>query len=278
MTVVRRFLIASSLARLISRERGSRPIIEGYFAAQQGRVSYVVQDGERSQLVLGSEPTGSALIEERTDIPPAHAEALLNVCAGRVTYERSAVPIDDGAEVLIDRMSEPGVINIVTVEFHYPEEAEAFTPLTWFGPEITSEARFSGQMIAMNGPPQVEEVQLSNSTVEAMLDLLEGRHSAVEPVPAPAPRSAVDDSVLDALRRLSTSSFVRRPTTAAEGQAASPDAEMPDVDRRPNYAPEAQEASDAAEPDEARPVDADEASRPSTERSIRSRLFPRLTH
>ena len=102
-------------------------------------------------------------MKERTDIPLAHAEALLNVCAGRVTYERSAVPIDGGAEVLIDRMSEPGVINTVTVEFQYPEEAEAFTPLTWFGPEITSEARFGGQMIAMNGPPQVEEVPLSNT-------------------------------------------------------------------------------------------------------------------
>jgi hypothetical protein len=102
MTVVRRFLMASSLARLVSRERGSRSIIEGYFAAQQGRVSYVVQDGERSQLVLGSEPTGSALIEERTDIPPAHAEALLAVCAGRLTLERSALAID-GAHAAVSR-------------------------------------------------------------------------------------------------------------------------------------------------------------------------------
>ena len=135
MTVVRRFLMASSLARLISRERGSRPIIEGYFAAQQGRVSYVFQDGERSQLVLGSEPTGSALVEERTDIPPAHAEALLAVCAGRLTLERSALGIDGGAEVLIERIIEPGPLNTVTVEFHNEEEAEAFTPPAWFGPK-----------------------------------------------------------------------------------------------------------------------------------------------
>src|SRR5215207_8959114 len=98
MTVVRRFLLASSSARLVSRERGSTFITEGCFAAQQGRSSYVVIGGERYHLVLVTEPTESALVEERTDIPPAHAEALLDVCAGRVTYERSAVPIRPEAE------------------------------------------------------------------------------------------------------------------------------------------------------------------------------------
>src|SRR5918995_5092303 len=142
MTVIRRFLIASSLARLVARETGSRPIIEGYFAAQQGRVSYVFQDGERSQLVVGSEPTESALVEERTDIPPAHAEALLEVCAGRVIYERSAVPIDSGAEVLIDRMTHPGVLDTVSVELDNPDQAAAFVPPVWFGPEITAEPSF----------------------------------------------------------------------------------------------------------------------------------------
>ena len=38
MTVVRRFLLTSSLARLIARDRGSTSITEGYFAGQQGRV------------------------------------------------------------------------------------------------------------------------------------------------------------------------------------------------------------------------------------------------
>jgi CYTH domain-containing protein len=93
MTVVRRFLFASSLARLIARDRGSTSITEGYFAGQQGRVSYVVLEGERAQLILTLEPTGSASVDERTDIPRAHAEALLDVCAGRLTLERSTLPI-----------------------------------------------------------------------------------------------------------------------------------------------------------------------------------------
>jgi hypothetical protein len=107
MTVVRRFLLASSLARLIARDRGSNSITEGYFAGQQGRVSYVALDAERAGLVLTSEAAGSAPMEERTEIPRAHAEALLDVCAGRLSLERSTLPIDGGAEVLIERIAQP---------------------------------------------------------------------------------------------------------------------------------------------------------------------------
>jgi len=133
MTVVRRFLLASSLARLVSRERGLF-ITEGYFAAQQGRSSYVVIGGERYHLVLVTEPTESALVEERTDIPPAHAEAVLDVCAGRVTLDRSRVGIDGGGEVLIDRMTHPGVLDTVSVELDNPDQAAAFVPPVWFDP------------------------------------------------------------------------------------------------------------------------------------------------
>jgi len=269
MTVVRRFLMASSLARLVSRERGSRSIIEGYFAAQQGRVSYVLQDGERSQLVLGSEPTGSTLIEERTDIPPAHAEALLAVCAGRLTLERSTLGIDGGAEVLIERIIEPGPLSTVTVEFHNEEEAEAFTPPAWFGPEITTEPSFSRQVISFNQMPEVGEVSLSNGIVEVVLDLLDGRADD-QLVPTPAHLQAVETSVFDALRRLSASVGSTASSEAPEAGPAMPD----DINHEGTYA-EAEEASKPAQHDEARAADADAPSRPS---KIRPRLFPRLTH
>jgi len=73
------------LARLVARERDSTGITEGYFAAQHGRSFHVVVDGERCQLVLIAEAEGAAPVEERAELPRAHAEALLDVCAGRVT-------------------------------------------------------------------------------------------------------------------------------------------------------------------------------------------------
>ena len=271
MTVVRRFLLVSSLARLIARDRGSTSITEGYFAGQQRRVSYVALDAERAGLVMTSEPTGSAPVKERTEIPRAHAEALLDVCAGRLTLERSTLPIDGGAEVLIERIAQPRGINTVTVEFHNPDEAQAFTPPPWFGPEITTEPSFGRQVIALDRLPELPEVPLSNAIMEAVLDLLEDRASTSQPVTAPAPRSSIDTSVLDALTRLSAGAS-GRPTAPPEAHEASPEPQMPDNERTA-YA--SGTPSEAPERDKVHPVDFDEPPRPST---VRPRLFPRLTH
>jgi hypothetical protein len=186
---------------------------------------------------LISEPTGSALAEERTEVPRAHAEALLDVCAGRLRLERSPLAIEGGAEVLIERITEPGPLNTVTVEFHNGEEAEAFTPPAWFGPEITTEPSFGRQVIALTQMPDVGEVPLSNSIVEAVLDLLEGRADD-QPVPTPARLRSVETSVLDALRRLTTSG---RATNSSAYEAA--ETPMHHADHRAPDAPEAQEAS-----------------------------------
>jgi hypothetical protein len=215
---------------------------------------------------------GSAPVEERTEIPRAHAEALLDVCAGRLTLERSTFSIDGGAEVLIERVTHPGVINTVTVEFHNPDEAEAFTPPSWFGPEITTEPSFGRPVIALDRLPEVPEVPLSNAMVEAVFDLLEGRVSLSQPVTEPAPRpSSIETSVLEALSRLSASGAPGR-TAPPEAYEASPEPQMPDSERTalvPGARP-----SESTDRDKVRPVDSDEPSRPSR---VRPRLFPRLT-
>ena len=229
-------------------------------------------DGERAQLVLTSEPTGSAPVEERTEIPRTHAEALLDVCAGRLSLERSTLPIDGGAEVLIERITQPGVINTVTVEFHNPDEAEAFTPPTWFGPEITTAPSFGRQVIAFDRLPEVGEVPLSNSTVEAVLDLLESRVSLSPPVTASAGGPSIENSVLDALRRLSLSGASGHAAAPPEAHEASPEPQMPEIEPT-TYALHA-DPLEPTEPDKA-PAQADEPSRPSR---VRPRLFPRLTH
>jgi hypothetical protein len=180
--------------------------------------------------------------------------------------------MDGGAEVSIERITQPGPINTVTVEFHNPDEAEAFTPPTWFGPEITTEPSFGRQVIAVDRLPEVGEVPLSNSTVEAVLDLLEGRVSLSPRVTATARRPSIETSVLDALSRLSASGAAGRATAPPEAHEASPEPQMPDIEPT-IYAPDAHR-SEPTERDKA-PADAEEPSRPSR---TRPRLFPRLTH
>jgi hypothetical protein len=65
MSIRRRFLIASSVARLIQTERGGQRIVEGYFPEREERSSYVCLDRHSGTLVLVAHgPHG--LAEERT--------------------------------------------------------------------------------------------------------------------------------------------------------------------------------------------------------------------
>jgi CYTH domain-containing protein len=287
MTVVRRFLLASSLARVVSRERGSTSSIEGYFAGEHGRSSYIVIEGDRSHLVLVLEAPGSARVEERTEVPRRHAEALLNVCAGRVTLERSRVTIDGGGEVLIDRMTHPGLLDTVSVEFDDPDQAAAFAPPVWFGLEITAEPSYERQVIALNVLPPLEDIPLSNATLETLLDLLEGRGSDVQHAATAIVAPSIESSAFEALRRL----FPGRSTEPSKPWQAKPEQQGPDIDPVPTQASELSSYEDeqpdadagappehSVEPEELRSGDADRFAKTNAERSIRSRLFSRLTH
>jgi hypothetical protein len=52
MSTTRRFLLASSLARLIEKERGGHRVIEGYFPIHADRSSYVQVHGNIGQVDL----------------------------------------------------------------------------------------------------------------------------------------------------------------------------------------------------------------------------------
>src|SRR3712207_3638276 len=102
MTVRRRFLLAPSFARLIQRERGGLRHVEGFFPERRDRSSWVRLEENKGLLILMTlGPDGEA--EDQTDIPVAHAHALLEVCAGDVDYIRTALPISEG-HALIDEI------------------------------------------------------------------------------------------------------------------------------------------------------------------------------
>jgi CYTH domain-containing protein len=220
MPIVRRFLLAPSFARLIRKERGSQRVTEGYFPTQSGRNSHVLLDGSLCQLVLVTPEDGMAS-EERTEVPRAHADALLDVCAGRTVYERARVPVGGGREALVDRITHPGVLDLVSVEFEDREEAASFLFPAWFGPEVTADAGFDRRGIALQGVPAVGDVPLTDAALEALLDTLEDRFGRAR-FAAPAPRRATNDSsVIDALRRLATPDQASADAAPEAGEDAS---------------------------------------------------------
>ncbi len=189
MSVVRRFLVAPSLVRLLRKERGGARITEGYFAPQAGRTSFVRLQGNNCFLVLVTGAEG-ATAEERTEVPRAHGDALLDVCAGKAIYERTAVSLA-GNEALVDRYVRPAGLDLVSLVFEEAEAAKAFVPPVWFGAEVSTDAAYHGQAIALTGVPSAGEVPLSNAALEAVLDLIEPRfgssRSTIPPWPPTPP-------------------------------------------------------------------------------------------
>ncbi|TXM66189.1 hypothetical protein FV226_23915 [Methylobacterium sp. WL12] len=224
MSVVRRFLVAPALVRLIRKERGGGRITEGYFAPQGGRTSFVRVDGQQCHLVLVTKDAQGAAAEERTDVPRAHGDALLDVCSGKAAYDRTAVSLG-AKEAIIDRYVSPGSLDLVSVSFDEPGEAAAFSAPAWFGRDVTDDATFDCQALALQGIPSTGEIGLSNAALDAVLDLIEprfgfGRYGANART---GDKPAEKDGVVDALRRIAGSGA---PAVAA-AVAAAPVVEAP---------------------------------------------------
>ncbi|MXQ11419.1 hypothetical protein [Microvirga makkahensis] len=193
MVAYRRYLIASSLARLIRKERGGNRITEGHFPNQADRSSFVIVDGDKGSLVL-VQAGANGPVEERTDVPRPHAEALLDVTPGKIDYLLTHLTVGT-RDIQIARFVTPGPLDMISVSFESEEEARDFRPLSWFGPDITSDASYQNRSIALNGPPQVPEVPLTNAALNSLLDTLENRYGggrAYASQPQPQTRTAAE--------------------------------------------------------------------------------------
>jgi CYTH domain-containing protein len=233
MSITRRFLIAPPLARLLRRDRGGSRVTEGHFPNQTGRSSHVYLDGETSSLVLLTIAGDGSPREERTDVPRAHAEALLDVAPGKVDYARTRLHAA-GREIWVDRFVTPGPLDVIQVAFDDDEEAARFAPPSWFGPEVTSDSAFQTRSIALQKLPEQPEVLLSNAALDSLLDALENRFGAPRPI-ASSRRAAGGE---DSLRRLSNT-FGEAPARPREVIVPPPTA---DEAAAPQPAPTAAEA------------------------------------
>ena len=240
MSTVRRFLVAPSLVRLIRKERGGARITEGHFAPQGGRASFVRVDGQQCQLVLVNKGPDGIPVEERTDVPRAHGDALLDVCPGKAAYDRTTLNVG-GREIAIDRYVSPGSLDLISLAFDNDGEAAGFHAPNWFGREVSANPSFERQSLAIQGVPAAEEVALSNAALDAVLDLIEPRFGFGR-YGSNARSAEADEGALGAMRRIVT------PAQAAPVQAAP-------VQAAPvQPAPAVAAAAPAPEPAEPAPV------------------------
>src|SRR5690242_20595490 len=169
----RRFLVASSLARLIRKEQGiAGRIVEGYFPARPDWDHFVSLEPGHAYLILAPAREGGGEVEQ-TEVPRAQAEALLAVCAGKVGFECTIVPLRDDQQALLQRFVAPGPLDLLSVEFAAGEDADGFVPPAWFGPEVTQNPAYHRGSLARAGLPAPEDIPLSNTMLDGLLDLLE---------------------------------------------------------------------------------------------------------
>jgi CYTH domain-containing protein len=168
MRIARRFLIAPSLARLVRREVGARRVLEGHFPPSHNRQSHVLLDGKCHLVLLTREPGGEPE-EERAEVSLRQAHFLLDICAGKIIYERSRIDLSEW-EAAIDSFTAPGALVLAALEFEIQEEADGFAPPAWFGPEVTKEAGYERQSIAIKGLPHVPDVPLTEAGLNGLLD------------------------------------------------------------------------------------------------------------
>ena len=174
MITERRFLVASSLARLIQRERGTAGrIVEAYFPPKSDRRQLVRVEQQQSRLILLSLADDGQFLQEETAIPQRHAEGLIDVAAGTVAYDRVSLALGRDIEATLDRFIVPRELDFLTVSI--PSNPHAFAPLPWFGLEVTDEPAFTSFGLALDAAPNVDAMEPSNAALEALLDTLEGR-------------------------------------------------------------------------------------------------------
>ncbi|HWT26275.1 MAG TPA: CYTH domain-containing protein [Solirubrobacteraceae bacterium] len=128
---------------------------QGYLAiAEDGVEVRLRRRAGRTVLTVKSGPA-HVRVEEEMPIEPRRFEALWPLTEGRrVVKTRYLVPAGDGLTIELDLYAE-NLDGLVTAEIEFPSEAAsaAFEPPAWLGADITGDARYANQSLALHGIP-----------------------------------------------------------------------------------------------------------------------------
>jgi adenylate cyclase len=151
--IERKFVLAEPPAGL--GERPGDRIEQGYLAiADDGVEVRVRRRGGGATLTVKSGP-GQVRTEEEIAIDDRRFESLWPLTDGRrVTKTRHEVPLEAGltAEVDVYDGAHDGLVT-AEIEFGSVEASERFSPPEWLGREVTGDARYANQSLAVNGRP-----------------------------------------------------------------------------------------------------------------------------
>src|SRR5687768_2002552 len=149
--IERKFVLTEPPADLPAGE----PIEQGYLAiAPDGVEVRIRRRAGRSTLTVKSGPA-HVRVEEELEIDDRRFEALWALTDGRrIAKTRHLVPLEGGetAEVDVFEGAHAGLLT-AEIEFASTEASAAFAPPGWLGQEVTGDARYANQSLALAGVP-----------------------------------------------------------------------------------------------------------------------------
>ena len=149
--IERKFVLTEPPAELPAGE----PIEQGYLAiAPDGVEVRIRRRAGRSSLTVKSGPA-HVRVEEEMEIDDRRFEALWALTEGRrIAKTRHLVPLGDelAAEVDVFADAHEGLLT-AEIEFPSTEASAAFAPPAWLGTEVTGDARYANQSLALHGAP-----------------------------------------------------------------------------------------------------------------------------
>jgi|RhiMethySRZTD1v2_1073278.scaffolds.fasta_scaffold1064838_2 adenylate cyclase len=149
--IERKFLVAQPPDDLPPGE----PVEQGYLAvAPDGTEVRIRRRAGTCTLTIKSGPA-HVRVEEELEIDERRFEALWALTEGRrIAKTRHVVALGSGLEAELDvyEGAHAGLL-VAEVEFPSAAESEAFSPPGWFGRELTGDARYANQSLALDGAP-----------------------------------------------------------------------------------------------------------------------------
>ena len=149
--IERKFLLTRPPEQLPAGES----IEQGYLAiAPDGVEVRVRRRAGRSTLTVKSGPA-HVRVEEEIDIDDRRFEALWALTEGRrIAKTRHLVPLEGGVTAEVD-VYEDALAGLLTaeIEFRTTDASAEFAPPDWLGLEVTGDARYANQSLALAGIP-----------------------------------------------------------------------------------------------------------------------------
>jgi CYTH domain-containing protein len=154
MEIERKFLVQAPPDDLDRHPHG--PVVQGYLAIQTDGTEVRIRRREDGPVLTVKSGGSLARVEEEVALDDGTFERLWPLTEGRrIDKVRYLVPAEKGLIIELDVYDgDLDGLMVAEVEFDSEADAEAFTPPAWFGRDVTDDARFKNQRLAVDGPPE----------------------------------------------------------------------------------------------------------------------------